>query len=87
MVPAELLEEVSAVGERVDEVVQEDVLLMKVDVEGLEPGVMASAQGLLRNYRCAVLYPAVLRCALPCCAVLCYCSTLCCDMVLPTRLC
>lgn len=55
MVSAELLEEVSAVGERVDEVVQEDVLLMKVDVEGLEPGVMASAQGLLRNYRCAVL--------------------------------
>ena len=50
-IPEEFLEEVSAVGERIDGVVQEEALLMKVDVEGLEPAVMASAQGLLRTYK------------------------------------
>ena len=38
-------------GERVDEVVQEDVVLLKVDVEGHEPGVIQSATGLLDGYR------------------------------------
>lgn len=41
---------VKAMGERVDEVVGEDVLLLKVDVEGLEPGVIKSANGLLESY-------------------------------------
>ena len=58
-----------AVGQRVDEVVQEDVVLMKVDVEGLETAVMASSQDLLHTYRSAVprltmlCLAAVLRCA------------------------
>lgn len=34
----------------VDEVVKEDVLYMKVDVEGFEPSVFASAQHLLRHH-------------------------------------
>ena len=45
------LEVVKAMGERVDEVVQEDVVLLKVDVEGHEPGVIQSATGLLDGYR------------------------------------
>lgn len=49
LISEEFLEEVKAVGERVDEVVQEDVLLMKVDVEGLEPAVIASSEDLLYN--------------------------------------
>jgi hypothetical protein len=42
---------VKAMGERVDEVVGEDVLLLKADVEGLEPGVIQSAKGLLESYK------------------------------------
>ncbi len=38
-------------GERVDEVVGEDVVLLKADVEGLEPGVIESAKGLLESYK------------------------------------
>ena len=45
------LEVVKAMGERVDEVVREDVVLLKVDVEGHEPGVIQSATGLLDGYR------------------------------------
>lgn len=46
-------ETVQAVGERVDEVVHEDVLLLKVDVEGLEPAVMKSCSGLLDKHKVA----------------------------------
>ena len=42
---------VKAMGERVDEVVDEDVVLLKADVEGLEPGVIESAKGLLQSYK------------------------------------
>ena len=42
---------VKALGERVDEVVHEDVVLMKVDVEGLEPAVMQSSTALLQNHK------------------------------------
>ena len=42
---------VQAMGERVDEVVHEDVLLLKVDVEGLEPAVMKSCSGLLDKHK------------------------------------
>ena len=42
---------VQAMGERVDEVVGEDVVLLKADVEGLEPGVIESAKGLLESYK------------------------------------
>ncbi len=42
---------VKAMGERVDEVVGEDVVLLKADVEGLEPGVIESAKGLLESYK------------------------------------
>jgi hypothetical protein len=34
----------------IDEVVKEDVLYMKVDVEGFEPSVFASAQNLIKDY-------------------------------------
>lgn len=50
-IPEEFLEKVTAVGARVDDVVQEDVLLLKVDVEGFEPAVIASAEGLLQNHK------------------------------------
>ena len=42
---------VKAMGERVDEVVGEYVVLLKADVEGLEPGVIESAKGLLQSYK------------------------------------
>lgn len=42
---------VKAVGERIDEVVHEDVVLLKLDVEGHEPGVIKSAKGLLANHK------------------------------------
>ena len=45
------LEVVEAIGERVDDVVQEDVLLLKVDVEGHEPGVIKSAKSLIESYK------------------------------------
>ena len=51
IIPENKLERWNATGERVDDIVQEDVLLMKVDVEGLEPGVIASAAGLLQHYK------------------------------------
>ncbi len=41
---------IKALGERVDEVVQEDVMLLKADVEGFEPGVIESAKGLLDSH-------------------------------------
>ncbi|KAL0024793.1 hypothetical protein WJX79_007618 [Trebouxia sp. C0005] len=44
-------EMVTAMGERVDEVVAENVVLLKADVEGLEPGVIQSAKGLLESYK------------------------------------
>lgn len=40
-------------GERVDSVVQEDVLLMKLDVEGFEPTAFQSSKGILDTYKCA----------------------------------
>ena len=40
-------------GERVDSVVQEDVLLMKLDVEGFEPTAFQSSKGILDSYKCA----------------------------------
>lgn len=42
---------VHALGERVDMVVQEEVLLLKVDVEGLEPAVMHSSTRLLDKHK------------------------------------
>ncbi|EIE24267.1 hypothetical protein COCSUDRAFT_65824 [Coccomyxa subellipsoidea C-169] len=37
-------------GERVDSIVQEDVLLMKLDVEGFEPTAFQSSKGILDTY-------------------------------------
>ena len=45
-------------GERVDSLVRENVLLLKLDVEGFEPTAFRSSQGLLKNYRCGVLQKA-----------------------------
>ena len=45
------LEIVHAMGERIDEVVHEDVLLLKVDVEGFEPGVIDSAEDVFADYQ------------------------------------
>ncbi|KAL3144968.1 hypothetical protein ABBQ32_003472 [Trebouxia sp. C0010 RCD-2024] len=42
---------VYALGERVDMVVEEEVLLLKVDVEGLEPAVMHSSTRLLDKHK------------------------------------
>jgi hypothetical protein len=39
-------------GERVDSLVRENVLLLKLDVEGFEPTAFQSSQGLLKNHRC-----------------------------------
>eukprot|EP00884_Botryococcus_braunii_P021699 jgi/Botrbrau1/8212/Bobra.0392s0010.2 len=44
-------EVVSVKGERVDDVVKEDVALIKFDVEGFEPTAFASASKLFDNYR------------------------------------
>ena len=52
------LEVIHAVGERLDEVVHEDVLLLKVDVEGYEPGVIDSAEDLLADYQ----YVSIITC-------------------------
>ncbi|CAL8462169.1 g1700 [Coccomyxa elongata] len=38
-------------GERVDSVVQEDVLMMKLDVEGFEPTAFQSSKGILDSYK------------------------------------
>ncbi len=43
-------------GERVDSVVQEDVLIMKLDVEGFEPTAFQSSKGILDSYKCAVCH-------------------------------
>ena len=40
-------EHLAVTGERVDSIVQEDVLLMKLDVEGFEPVALESAKGIL----------------------------------------
>ena len=40
-----------AMGERIDEVLYEDVLLLKVDVEGFEPGVIDSAEDVFADYQ------------------------------------
>lgn len=45
-------ERLEVAGERVDSVVQEDVLLMKVDVEGFEPTAFQSSKGILDSFRC-----------------------------------
>lgn len=44
-------EHIEVKGERVDSVVQEDVLLMKLDVEGFEPVAFQSSMGILDNYK------------------------------------
>ena len=36
---------------RLDDIVKEDVLLLKVDVEGWEWGVFKGAAGLIRDYK------------------------------------
>jgi hypothetical protein len=38
-------------GERVDSVLQEDVLLMKMDVEGFEPTAFESSKGILDTFK------------------------------------
>ena len=43
-------ETVQVKGERVDAVVQEDVLLMKMDVEGFEPVAFNSAKGVFDHH-------------------------------------
>ena len=42
---------IEVAGERVDSVVQEDVLLMKLDVEGFEPTAFQSSKGILDSFR------------------------------------
>lgn len=44
-------ERFTAIAERIDSVVAEDVVLMKMDVEGFEPTAYASAKGLLDGFR------------------------------------
>lgn len=39
-------------GERVDSVVMENVLLMKLDVEGFEPTAFESSKGIIDKYKC-----------------------------------
>lgn len=46
-------EHVIVQGERVDDVVKEDVALIKFDVEGFEPTAFASAARLFDNFKCA----------------------------------
>ena len=48
-------ERIEVAGERVDSVVQEDVLLMKLDVEGFEPTAFQSSKGILDSFRCPCL--------------------------------
>ena len=42
---------VEVTGERVDSLVREDTLLIKLDVEGFEPTAFRSSTGLLEQYR------------------------------------
>eukprot|EP00884_Botryococcus_braunii_P020609 jgi/Botrbrau1/7231/Bobra.0021s0016.1 len=44
-------EKVEVAGERLDAVVKEDVALLKIDVEGFEPDVFASASRIFKSYR------------------------------------
>jgi hypothetical protein len=44
-------EKIQVIGERVDAVVKEDVVLIKMDVEGFEPTAFASASGLFDNHK------------------------------------
>lgn len=48
-------ERVRVTGERVDAVVNEDVALLKMDVEGFEPTAFQSAKGVLDTFKCAPL--------------------------------
>ena len=50
-------EYVSVPGERVDAVVQEDVALMKIDVEGFEPLAFESSKGILDGHSYALSPP------------------------------
>ena len=43
---------VEVAGERVDSLIREDVLLIKLDVEGFEPTAFRSSSGLLDHQRC-----------------------------------
>ena len=47
------LEVLEVAAERVDSVVAEDVLLLKLDVEGHEPPAFLSAAGVFEAHRCA----------------------------------
>ena len=40
---------VTAISERVDDLISEDVRLLKIDVEGFEPQAFASASGLVAH--------------------------------------
>lgn len=44
-------ENIEVHGERVDSVVKEDVLLIKLDVEGFEPTAFRSSKALFDKYR------------------------------------
>ena len=44
-----------AISERVDAVVHEDVLLIKLDVEGFEPSAFESMKGLFDGHKCGPL--------------------------------
>ncbi len=43
---------VEVAGERIDSLIRENVLLIKLDVEGFEPTAFRSSSGLLDHYRC-----------------------------------
>lgn len=45
-------EHVETLSERVDELVHEDVLVLKLDVEGFEPSAFKSMAGLFDRHRC-----------------------------------
>lgn len=44
---------VTALSERVDDIIREDALVIKLDVEGFEPSALASIHGVFENYRCS----------------------------------
>ena len=48
-------EKLEVIGERVDALVPEDVVLMKLDVAGFEPLAFRSAQGIMDSHTCAPL--------------------------------
>lgn len=41
---------VAAVSERVDSLIQEDALVVKIDVEGFEPSAFKSMKGVFDNH-------------------------------------